>query len=76
MFQPIKIARAHKHTQMRTHRGALSHVAQSHSNESALVSPVAFQITTLNTQHVWNARTHARTHVGLSIFVRNLIDIM
>ena len=51
-------------SQMQTHRGALSLVAQSHSNESALVSPAAFQITTLNTQHV-GCPTHTHTHTIL-----------
>lgn len=41
-----------------THRGALSPVAQSHSDESAPVSPAAVQITTLNTQLVV-CNTHA-----------------
>ena len=65
--QEVKCLHIQAHTlslslsQMQTHRGALSLVAQSHSNESALVSPAAFQITTLNTQHV-GCPTHTHTH--------------
>lgn len=61
----------HIHTlspsEMQTRRGALSLVAQSHSHESALVSPAAFQITTTIAFTILGAQTELRLPLLFSL---------